>query len=124
MVPRTTKNSSIRAVSLSQQTSLTLKLLAVVEYNVGKCGGIRLFRSDGILCHLMQPQLEKELNGTESLTNFQADQVRKNQDYTNPLMPYNTPATKGNNHSSNNNLNNLETSSNENTSNCTGISSL
>ena len=38
MVPSTKKNRGIRAVSLSQQTSATLKPLAVVEYNEGKSG--------------------------------------------------------------------------------------
>jgi len=37
MVPSTKKNRSIRTVSPSQQTSATLKPLAV-EYNAGKCG--------------------------------------------------------------------------------------
>lgn len=38
MVSSTKKNRSIRAVSPSQQTSATLKPLAVVEYNAGKSG--------------------------------------------------------------------------------------
>lgn len=38
MVPSTKNIHSIRAVSISQQTSAKLKLLAVLNHNKGKCG--------------------------------------------------------------------------------------
>ena len=38
MIPSTRKDRSIRAIFPSQQTSATLKPLAVVKYNEGKCG--------------------------------------------------------------------------------------
>jgi len=61
MVPSTKKNRSIRTVSPSQQTPVTLKPLAVVEYNAEKCD------IDYSEWFLMPPQLEKESSGTESL---------------------------------------------------------